>query len=305
MRTGSAKVLVIGRNGQIAQALHKLSFRSRANYHFVGRPEIDLGDPGKIDSALAAYEPHLVVNAAAWTAVDLAQSDAQTAYQINARAPGIVADYCNRAGIPLMHFSTDYVFNGYASTPYAVGDPVDPLNVYGASKAAGETAVRNSLKNHVILRLAWLYSESGGNFVNTMLRLATESNEIKVVDDQRGSPTFASDAALAIDIIVNRIVSSVRPVPWGTYHLTNSGETTWYGLAEKVFDRAHAFGHPRPVVHPIRSKDYPSPARRPSYSVLDTSLTQECFGIALPDWQDALSRCIRNRFSKLQPRYSL
>jgi dTDP-4-dehydrorhamnose reductase len=268
---------------------------------FAGRPEIDFTIAETVDAAVTRHEPHLVINAAAWTAVDLAERLSSTAFELNAEGPKRLAAACRRAGIPLIHLSTDYVFDGMARLPYAVDHPVAPLNVYGASKAAGEAAVRDILDQHVILRLAWLHSEAGGNFVATILGLAEKRQTLEVVDDQTGSPTFAHDVALAIDHIVGKILAKEPVDVWGTYHLTNAGQTTWRGLAAAILDEASRFGHPKPVVRAISSLDYQTAAPRPAYSVLDTSLTKKRFGITLPGWKDAVVRNIAARFAARQP----
>jgi dTDP-4-dehydrorhamnose reductase len=290
----TCKVLVIGRTGQMARALQSIS-SAALTYEAVGRPEIDMTRPETMAAAIDSHRPAIVINAAAYTAVDLAESEPETAELINAVAPGILANFCNTAGIPLIHLSTDYVFDGAADRPLAVDNPVNPRNVYGSSKAAGERAVRANLPQHIIVRLAWLYDERGRNFLNTILRLARERTTIDVVNDQTGCPTYTSDAALALDRIAQRVTTSVPS--WGTYHLTNEGSATWFAFACAILREAERFGHPQAAIRPISSDEYPTKAYRPRYSVLDNSLTLEHFGVRLPHWEDGLARCVRSKFA--------
>jgi dTDP-4-dehydrorhamnose reductase len=185
--------------------------------------------------------------------------------------------------------STDYVFDGAKRTPYAPDDPVNPINVYGASKEAGETAVREALREHIILRLAWVYDETGRNFVTTMLSFAENRPELRIVTDQTGTPTYAFDAAQAIDHIATATLSAAKY--WGTYHLTSKGQTNWFAFAEAIFSHARR-DRPTPKLIPITTREFAAPAQRPLYSVLDTNLTSQHFAISMPDWRDGLVRCI-------------
>lgn len=288
------KVLTIGRSGQMGRALQALPSDDDLIYEAMGRPEVDLASPQTISRAIDRHRPAIVVNAAAWTAVDRAEDEVDAVNTINALAPAVLAEQCRKAGIPLIHLSTDYVFDGSASQPYSVDDPVNPRTVYGSTKAAGETGVRSNVREHLIFRLAWLFSETGHCFPNTILKLAKERDEISVVDDQTGSPTYAGDAASGLHKIIKLTLSGREE--WGTYHLTNAGSATWCGFARAVLGEAARFGHPRPTVNPILSKDYPTKAARPAYSVLDNSLSETRFGIRMPHWRDAISRCIRSKF---------
>jgi dTDP-4-dehydrorhamnose reductase len=233
--------------------------------------------------------PDIVVNAAAHTAVDRAESEPDAAFRANAQAPQVIAEACARRGIRLVHYSTDYVFDGRATRPYREDDPTTPASVYGASKLAGEEAIRASGASHLILRTAWVYAAHGRNFLRTMLRLAGERDEFRVVADQSGTPTSAAlIAGVTAQVLAQPVVRS------GTWHLTATGATSWHGFAEAIVQGAHARGliARMPRVSPIATADYPTPAARPAYSVLDCSALQRDFGITLPSWQDGLSRML-------------
>lgn len=282
-------ILVVGRYGQVAQALDARGFDG-VRHVALGRDEIDLTDPGSVERAFAAHNPGLVVNAAAYTAVDKAESERDLAFAVNSDGAAILAGLCAQARIPLIHISTDYVFNGAKSAPYVEDDPTAPLNVYGASKAEGEAAIRGLLREHVILRTSWVCSSTGSNFVKTMLRLAESRDELRVVDDQRGAPTFAADIADAIGVISARLLDGDGA--YGTYHLAGSGETTWCGFAREIFAQSAALGMKFPNVIAIPTSDYPTPAQRPLNSRLDCQKIKGAYGIALPDWKISLSRCL-------------
>ena len=225
------KVLVLGTSGQVGDALMRASWLAGTTLAGLARPALDMADPASIDRAMAENAPDLVVNATAYTAVDKAESDRDAAFAVNRDGPARLAALCAARGVPLIHISTDYVFDGTKPAPYAENDPVDPVNVYGASKEAGEAAVRAALPRHVILRTSWVYAAHGANFVKTMLRLGRERPELGVVADQTGAPTAAADIAAAIVAIAGRIEAArsenrLDDVPWGTYHLTGAGETT-------------------------------------------------------------------------------
>jgi dTDP-4-dehydrorhamnose reductase len=285
------KIAVIGRDGQIAHCLRSLGRAAGHYVHAAGRPEIDLTSPATIGAFLDRTMPDLVVNAAAYTAVDNAESDSEQAFLVNATGAGELARLCTDYGLPLVHISTDFVFDGSRRTPYVETDVVLPLSAYGASKAAGETAVRRALDRHVILRTSWVYGAHGTNFVKTMLRLGAERSELAVVDDQRGSPTSAPDIARAILQIAPRLANSDIDL-WGSYHLSGAYETTWYGFASEIFRQAAVRGARVPRVVPIKTAAYPTPARRPSYSVLDNTKFIRTFGFALPDWRASLAECL-------------
>jgi len=290
-----ARVLVIGRTGQVATALAAVC--TPFELVFRGRPEADLTDPASLARALEEVAPDLVINAAAYTAVDRAESEPELARAVNADGAGALARLCARAGAPLIHLSTDYVFAGDATGPYPPDAPVAPQGAYGRSKAAGEAEVRAGQSRHLIVRTAWVYAARGNNFLNTMLRLAGERDRLTIVDDQSGAPTYAADIAVALCRIAEKVLADPEVAPWGTYHLTNAGETTWFGFAREIFAIAAAHGRTVPQIVPVTTAEFPTPARRPAYSVLDTTATTRAFGVAMPDWRDALRRCLEARLT--------
>jgi dTDP-4-dehydrorhamnose reductase len=254
-----------------------------------GQEILDIADPHAVANAAKGFD--LVINAAAYTAVDLAESEQDAAFLANAEGPGIVAETCAKLGIPMIHFSTDYVFDGSKTAPWSEDDPVAPLNVYGASKEAGEQAVRRTLAQHIILRTSWVYAAGGSNFVRTMLRLGAQRSELQVVDDQFGAPTAAQDIAAAVLSIVRRILAG-GATAFGTYHYTADGTTSWFGFAQAIFDRAERAWGRRPVVRPISSADYPTPAKRPRNSVLDCRKVMAVFAPPRRPWQRGLAEVL-------------
>ncbi len=297
-------IAVVGSRGQVARALVRVAAERGINLVARGRPEADLTERAGLAAFLAATNPALVVNAAAYTAVDKAEAEREAAFALNAEGPGRLAQLCGARGVPLVHLSTDYVFDGRGTRPYREDDAIAPASVYGASKAAGEVAIRAAQPQHVILRTAWVYDGEGQNFLRTMLRLAATRDEIGVVDDQQGSPTYAIDIANAILDLAPRLTAPASAdgpttagpttglAPWGTYHLTGAGTTTWAGFARMIFATAGPLGFKAARVKAITTADYPTPARRPAYSVLDNGKLAATFGIALPPWQEALARCL-------------
>ncbi len=282
-------ILVIGKTGQVASALDARGFGD-VPHVALGREDADLASPEMLSAAFAAHRPCLVVNAGAYTAVDKAESEPALAFAINRDGTARLAELCAVEGVPLIHISTDYVFDGTKPAPYVEDDPIAPLNVYGASKAEGEIALRERLPAHVILRTSWVYSSTGANFVKTMLRLGATRDELTVVADQIGSPTAADDIAEAIILIAGRLLAGTGE--FGTFHMTGSGETSWYGFAQAIFAQVAANGQKVPAVKPIPAKDYPTPARRPANSRLDCSKLERAYGIRLPHWQTSLERCL-------------
>jgi dTDP-4-dehydrorhamnose reductase len=238
--------------------------------------------------------PDMVINAAAYTAVDRAESEPDAAWAANCTGPARLAAACREAAIPLIHISTDYVFDGSKAGTYREDDPVNPLGVYGRSKEAGDRAIREALAEHVILRTAWVYSAHGHNFVKTMLRLAGERPVLRVVADQTGSPTSAADIAAAIAGVVRRLAAG--GAQWGTYHFVGAGAVTWHGFAEAIFGLAAPWRGPPPRVEAITTADYPTPARRPANSVLDCRYIGEAFGITPRPWREALADVIRELY---------
>jgi dTDP-4-dehydrorhamnose reductase len=288
------KLLVLGAAGQIGHELCRRVWP--ADYQVAGfdRGEVDITRPGSIAEAMRHERPGIVVNAAAYTAVDRAETEPELAWAVNASGPGHLAAACKTAAIPLIHISTDYVFDGSKQGPYREADPVNPLGVYGRSKEAGDRAVREALAEHVILRTAWVYSAHGHNFVRTMLRLAAERPVLRVVADQIGSPTSAADVAAAIAAIVQRLTAGDEH--WGTYHFAGGGAVTWHGFAEAIFELAAPWREPPPKVEAITTVEYPTPARRPANSVLDCRLIGAVFGIEPQPWREALAEVIRELY---------
>lgn len=289
------KILILGTSGQVGTELMRAAWPQGTDLVGLARPDVDMARPETVEAAVAAHAPDLVVNATAYTAVDKAETDRDAAFAVNRDGPARLAAACAARGVPLVHISTDYVFDGTKPAPYTEDDPVAPLGAYGASKEAGEAAVRAALPQHVILRTSWVYAAHGANFVKTMLRFGREREEMRVVADQHGAPTAASDIAAAIVAIAGRI-SAARDtgsdVPWGTYHFTGTGETTWHGFAERVFQRLEAATGQRPRLLAITTADYPTPARRPANSRLDCARIRAAFGIEAPRWEDSLDRVL-------------
>jgi dTDP-4-dehydrorhamnose reductase len=284
------RVLVTGISGQVGGALMKAAVPVGITLIGAGRDKLDLSRPESIAEAVSALAPDLVVNPAAYTAVDQAETERDLAMAVNRDGPAALAEACAGRGIGLIHVSTDYVFNGSGSRPYVPDDPIAPLGVYGASKEAGEAAIRDRLEDHLILRTAWVYAVEGENFVNKMLPLGAQRDELKVVADQHGTPTAAEDIAAAILAIVSARAGGAKVT--GTHHYTASGATTWHGLAEAVFARAEAVWGRRPVVHAIPSSDYPTPAARPAYSVLDNSSLDRLLTVPRRDWRAAADETV-------------
>ncbi|TVQ40723.1 MAG: dTDP-4-dehydrorhamnose reductase [Geminicoccaceae bacterium] len=283
------RVLVFGGSGQVGQALRREVWPADVEVSFVPRSQVDLADLDAIAMCIGKIAPDVVINAAAYTAVDRAENEPGQAYLVNAFAPGAMAAACARVAAFLIHISTDYVFDGASTVPYVEADPVGPLGVYGASKLAGELLIRERLPDHVILRTAWVYGATGNNFLRTMLRLGRERRELRVVVDQHGSPTHAAEIASALRSIA---VSPAKRA--GTFHLTGGGATTWHGFAEAIFEAAAELGYSSPVVAPIVTADYPTPARRPLHSVLDCRRIDKVYGVHRPSWRASLRPVVRD-----------
>jgi dTDP-4-dehydrorhamnose reductase len=282
------RVLVIGSGGQLGFELMRTAWPAGWSIGGLTHGDLDITDSSAVDRVLSASGSTLVVNAAGYTAVDRAESDPSAAFAVNRDGAAHVADACARTGIPLMHISTDYVFDGTKGDAYAEDDPVAPINVYGASKAAGEDEVRRRSARHLILRTSWLYGAHGSNFVKTMLRLGAERPELRVVDDQLGSPTAAADLAACIVQISQRIATAGPR--WGTYHLCGTGATTWYEFARCIFDLRTSGRHVAPRLRAVSSAEFDAPARRPPNSRLDCGRMQRVFGVACPPWETSLAR---------------
>ena len=280
------RILLLGGTGQVGSELLRRSWPVPVRIAAPGRHLVDFAYPSSVAEAMAAEAPDLVINAAAHTAVDQAEAEPDKAWTINAAAPAVLAGAAAGAGIPLIHLSTDYVFDGRKATPYVEDDPIAPLSVYGATKAAGEAAVRDAAGPHLILRTSWVYGATGGNFVKTMLRLGAERPTLRIVDDQHGAPTAATDIAEAVMSVSLRLVAGDAPT--GTFHYTATGVTTWYGFASRIFAHAAGAGWPVPRLEAIRTIDYPTPAPRPANSRLDCRRFAGAYGIVGRPWETAL-----------------
>jgi dTDP-4-dehydrorhamnose reductase len=285
------KILVSGRQGQVSQSLaQRVPSFSDIELVFVGRPEVDLGVEGSLARAIEEASPDLIINAAAFTAVDRAETEEQTAYRINADAAGEGALAAARVGAPFIQLSTDYVFDGAPGRAWRETDPVAPANAYGRTKAEGEEQVMAANARNVVVRTSWVVSPMGHNFVKTMLRLANERDEIAVVDDQRGCPTSALDLTSALIEVGRRAMDNEAQ---GIYHLAGAGEASWADLAEHVFRCSAEHGGPSANVRRIATADFPTPAVRPANSVLDCTKARKELGIVLPPWQESVANIVQ------------
>jgi dTDP-4-dehydrorhamnose reductase len=284
-------IVVFGGNGQLGCELKRGAAARGIAVHALSRAEADISDSAAVTAALLRRRPDLVVNAAAYTRVDLAETELADARLANEIGPAVLARACAAAGVPLLHVSTDYVFDGTKDGCYLENDPIHPINAYGRSKAAGEEAVRLALKHHVILRTSWLYSEYGENFLKTVLRLAAARDELRIVADQHGSPTSARELAGAIFHLAPLVARDTGLS--GTYHCTASGFTTWHGFASRIVAVAAPLIGRHPTVTAIPSADYPTPAGRPANSRLDCSLFARTFQYTARHWSEAVDETIR------------
>jgi dTDP-4-dehydrorhamnose reductase len=288
-------VLVTGKRGQLARALRALGpdFAARGYaLHNVGRPEFDFNRPESIDTVFAAAAPAIVINAAGWTKVDLAEAEPEAAARANDSGPARLGELCAAADIPYIHLSTDYVFDGAKGAPYRETDRPHPIGRYGATKLAGERRILARGGRAVILRTSWLYAAEGENFVRAILTDAQRRSVLRVVADQRGSPTNAEDLAQAIFAIAMRIDESWQESDGGVFHITGGGHTTWHGFAVAICDAASRHGRPVPDIVPITTAEWPTVARRPADSRLDCARLESVFGIRLPDWRSSLERTV-------------
>ncbi|MBJ9978247.1 dTDP-4-dehydrorhamnose reductase [Pseudomonas sp. S75] len=285
------KILVCGHNGQVAQAL-AVGLAGLGEVHVLGRDRLDLAAPEALRAPLRRLAPDLIINAAAYTAVDQAESEPSLAHAINAQAPGVLAEEAARLRAPLIHYSTDYVFDGSKNSPYTEQDSTNPLGVYGHSKLAGEQAITAVGGQHLILRTSWVYSLYGRNFLLTMQRLLQERTQLKVVDDQIGAPTWAGTLAASTRVLIERWRAG-QAGAWGTYHLTAGGDTSWFGFAEAIAQRLRARGLPCAELLPIPTQDYPTPAQRPLNSRLDCSRLAQQWQVITPHWRQALDECLK------------
>ncbi len=284
------KMLLLGQYGQVSQELQRV-LQGAGELTVLGREQLDLTQPELIRQHVQNLRPELIINAAAHTAVDQAESEPELAFAINATAPGILAEAAAELGAPLIHYSTDYVFDGNHTVPYRESDATHPLSVYGRSKLAGEQAIQAVGGMHLILRTSWVYSQHGKHFLLTMQRLLQERESLSVVNDQIGAPTWAGTIAQATAQLIEQWRSG-QAGPWGVYHLTAQGETSWFGFANAIAAHLSNQGKRVATLQPIPSSAYPNPAQRPLNSRLDCSRLQQDWNVQLPDWQAALEQCL-------------
>jgi dTDP-4-dehydrorhamnose reductase len=293
------KVLVFGGGGQVGRAMSRAAPLSSLEQVLVDRRACDITKAATVSAVIAGQKPDLVINLAAYTAVDQAESDVETAWEVNCTGAANIAAVCSERATPLVQLSTDYVFDGLKPGPYHEEDEVNPLGVYGRSKEAGERAVRAASPHHIILRTAWVYGAHGANFVKTILRLAQQRPVLRVVADQYGCPTAAADIAAALVAIGQRICQG--GANWGTFHFTGADSTSWHGFAETIIEVADGLGAwpagSRPRVEPITSDEYPTAARRPMNSVLDCRKIED-FGISPPPWRPSLAAVVSELLGK-------
>jgi dTDP-4-dehydrorhamnose reductase len=286
------RILVTGKNGQVDTSLQTLGERLGLEIIRIGRPEIDLAQPEMLETAVRGARPDVIISSAAYTAVDKAETEAGLAQAINGDAPGALARTAAELDIPILHLSTDYVFAGDKDGAYDETDTPAPVSVYGRTKLAGEEQIRTGTDNHVILRTAWVYSPYGNNFVKTMLRLGETRDELSVVADQHGCPTYAPEIARALLAVAQQVVIDRDPTLRGTFHLTGQGETTWAEFAEAIFKGAAARGRKPVRVKPIPASAYPAPAKRPANSRLNGGKLDDTYGLRLDPWRESLEACL-------------
>ena len=288
------QILVTGVNGQVGHEMIRKSLSSDFIVHGFDRSTLDITNKTNVTSIIEKIKPALIINCAAYTAVDKAEDEHEKAFAANQHGPALLAEECLKLHIPLIHLSTDYVFDGEANRPYKETGPVSPLGIYGQSKEAGENEVRSRLADHIILRTSWVYGTHGHNFVKTMLRLGQEREELRIVNDQWGCPTFAGDIADALFVIAGKILSGTFD-NWGTYHFCGSTALTWYDFANRIFSMAKKT-HTLSVknIIPIPTEEFPTPVRRPAYSVLDCQKLSSTFGIVLPELTESLKSFFTN-----------
>ncbi len=284
------KILITGQHGQVSREL-QLRLQDLGELIVLGRDQLDLADADQIRQHVRAHRPGLIINAAAHTAVDLAESEPDAAFAINAIAPGILAEEAKALGIPLIHYSTDYVFDGSKPAPYTETDTPNPLGVYGQSKLAGEQAITAVGGEHLILRTSWVYSNHGKNFLLTMQRLLQEKPQMRIVADQIGAPTWAGSIANSTRALIERWQAG-EPGEWGIYHLTAGGETSWFGFAQAIGEHLREQDKACAELEPIPSSAYPTPAQRPLNSRLDCGRLLQQWHVSQPHWQDALRECL-------------
>jgi dTDP-4-dehydrorhamnose reductase len=287
------KLLIIGSKGQLGSELVRKCKRNDFSFLALDLPEFNITDPSQVEKTLAVFKPSIVFNASAYTNVDKAETDLAIAFSVNSDGPANLAIYCDKNRIPIIHISTDYVFDGSKGQAYTESDPVSPLGVYGKSKEEGESKLRSILKQHIILRTSWLYGAYGNNFLKTMLRLGNEKKIIKVVSDQYGCPTCAADLAEAVVDISKQITQNPK-IFWGTYHYCGLGITTWHKFAKAIFEIAGQYQNYKvSSVEAITTAQYPTRTKRPAFSALDCNLINKNFGITQKPWQGSLKKTIK------------
>lgn len=292
MTDGSLRLAVTGLKGQIVSALIERAPRD-IEIIALGRPQFELARREAVLASLRHARCEVIINAAAYTQVDKAESEPELAMRINAEGAGHVAQAAAELGVPLLHLSTDYVFDGLLDRPYREDDPINPTSIYGCSKLAGEEKIRETHQRHVILRTAWVYSPFGVNFVKTMLRLGADRDEINVVADQYGNPSSAIDIAEALIFIAKRLRKGHSNDFYGTFHMTGAGEASWADMAQWIFQIEEEYSKKNMLIHRIETKDYPTPARRPINSRLDNTKLKNIYGVSLPHWRSSLEKCVR------------
>jgi dTDP-4-dehydrorhamnose reductase len=287
------KIAVTGTQGQVVRSLAERGAARGIEVVSIGRPDVDLTEPVALARAIEAAQADVVINAAAYTAVDKAESEPEAAMAVNAAGAQAVAQAAARTGRPIVQISTDYVFDGRLARPYREEDSVNPINVYGRTKLAGEYAVAAANPHHVIVRTAWVYSPFGNNFVKTMLRLGETRDKLAIVADQSGAPTSALDIADGLILIVEKLAGGPRDIAlYGTFHMTGGGATNWADFAAAVFEEAAARGRRPVAIEPIATAQYPTPAARPANSRLDIAKISQTYGVALPDWRQSARSCV-------------
>jgi len=301
------KILLVGKNGQVGWELQR-TLATLGDVVAIDRQGMDLANPDSIRNTIRTIRPDLIVNAAAYTAVDKAESEPELAMAINGIAPGIMAEEAKRLGAAMVHYSTDYVFDGTKTSPYTEEDTPNPISVYGKTKLAGEQAVQSAGVPHLIFRTSWVYGLRGGNFLLTILRLAKERDELRIVDDQIGAPTWSRMIAEVTSQVLAQILMPIAHHPLriaevsGLYHLTATGQTSWYGFAKAILESMSLQGvrsslithHPMPKLIPIATPEYPLPAIRPKNSLMLSEKIMPIFGLVLPDWRDTFEICMEN-----------
>ena len=285
-------ILVFGKTGQVGSGLFR-DLREVGSVRCVGRETADLTDLAAVENVIQDERPNVIVNAAAYTHVDHAETDEEVAHLVHAKAPAVMAEMAAVMDAWFIHYSTDYVFDGESKVPYTEDNPKNPLGVYGATKSAGEEAIEQVTNRYLILRTSWVYSNTGRNFLNTILRLSKQQRELRVVDDQVGTPTYSRALSTSTATMIKKLVTNQDSQDLaGTFNMTCQGSTTWYGFACEILKTAKVKGV---KVHPITTSEFPTPAKRPHYSVLDNSKLERVYGLRLPHWRESLKECLAQR----------